>query len=79
MSKAQKKGGAARRQRSNAELPLQLALAFLRAHQWWEGVAPRLPPRLAAAVTAALFTVTGAPGGLEAWRWSGGRGPRGED
>lgn len=44
---------------------MQLALTFLRLHGWWEGVAPRLPPRLATAVTEALFTLPGARLGLD--------------
>ncbi|KAL4427757.1 hypothetical protein ABPG75_001846 [Micractinium tetrahymenae] len=42
----------------DAELPVRLALRYLRLQQWWEGVQHRLPAKWAAAVTATLFTVS---------------------
>ncbi|KAL4449404.1 hypothetical protein ABPG77_007048 [Micractinium sp. CCAP 211/92] len=42
----------------DAELPVQLALRYLRLQQWWEGVQHRLPPKWATVITATLFTVT---------------------
>lgn len=61
----------------DAELPVQLALRYLRLQRWWEGVQHRLPPKWAAAITAALFTVTGGEprrggaGGLAGWAVDG--------